>query len=167
MKREVRLLLGKSLDSLLLSVEHFNRPHDRGRATAVLMLSDHAFEMLLKAGIVHRGGKIREPENSQTIGFDTCVRKAFSDGKVKFLSEEQTLTLQAINGLRDAAQHHLVDISEQQLYFHAQSGLTPFRDLLRSVFAEDLGKHLPPGFYQFPPRRPWTWTCSSSLRPIT
>jgi hypothetical protein len=30
MKKEVKILLGKSIDSLVLSVEHFNRPWDRG-----------------------------------------------------------------------------------------------------------------------------------------
>jgi hypothetical protein len=101
-----------SLNSLILSVEHFNRRWDQGRTDAVLMFMDHSFEMLLKAGILHRGGHIREPGQKNTIGFDHCVRRALSDGKVKFLTDEQALTLQAINGLRDAAQHHLVDISE-------------------------------------------------------
>ncbi len=31
MKRESRLLLDKACDSLVLSVEFFNRPQDRGR----------------------------------------------------------------------------------------------------------------------------------------
>ncbi|MGO9103844.1 MAG: hypothetical protein ACLP9Y_32110 [Mycobacterium sp.] len=30
--------------------------------------------------------------------------------------------------LRDAAQHHLLELSEGQLYVHAQSGITLFRD---------------------------------------
>jgi len=34
------------------------------------------------------------------------------------------MSLQTINGCRDTAQHHLLDISEQQLYIHAQSGVT-------------------------------------------
>jgi hypothetical protein len=51
--------------------------------------------------------------------------------------------LQAINGLRDAAQHHLVDISERHLHLQAQSGVTLYRDLLRTVFHEDLRAVLP------------------------
>lgn len=56
MKRESRLLFTKAVDSLVLSIEHYNRPWDRGRVDAVLILLDHAFEMLLKAAIPHRGG---------------------------------------------------------------------------------------------------------------
>lgn len=144
MRREVRLLHGKALDSLILSIEHFNRPDDRGRVSTVLILLDHGFEMLLKAAILHRGGRIRDRRSRETLGFDACVRKALSDASVKFLSDEQVLTLQTINGLRDAAQHHLIDISEEQFYLHVQTGVTLFRDLLKSVFSEDLSARLPP-----------------------
>lgn len=143
MKREAKLLLGKAVDSLVLAIELFNRPHDRGRISSTLILLDHSFEMLLKAAILYRGGRIREKRAKETIGFDACVRRSLSDGKIKYLAEEQALVLQTINGLRDAAQHHLLDISESQLYFHVQSGVTLFRDLLKNVFDQDLAKHLP------------------------
>lgn len=143
MKREARLLLEKGCDSVLLSIEFFNRPHDRGRVSSTLILLNHAFEMLLKAALLHRGGRIREARANQTIGFDTCVRRGLTAGGLKFLTEEQALLLQSINGLRDAAQHDLLEISEGQLYVHAQAGVTLFRDLLRDVFGQDLADHLP------------------------
>lgn len=143
MRREAKLLLGKACDSLVLSIELFNRPHNRGRISSTLILLDHAFEILLKAAILNRGGRIREKRAKQTIGFDACVRRGLSDGSIKFLKEEQALTLQTINGLRDAAQHHLLDISEGQLYLHVQSGVTLFRDLLKAVFGQDLRERLP------------------------
>jgi hypothetical protein len=141
MQKEARILKEKAVASLLLSIDHFNRVTDIGRLEAVLIFLDHSFEMLLKAGILRKGGKIREPREHNTIGFDKCVRKALSE--TVFLSEDQALVLQAINGLRDAAQHHLVELSESQLYFHAQSGVTLFRDLLRDVFDQDLSSVLP------------------------
>jgi len=143
MRREAKLLLEKACDSLLLSIELFNRPHDRGRVSGTLILLDHAFEMLLKAAILHRGGRIRENRAKETIGFDACRRRGLSDGRIKFLTEEQALTLQMINGLHDAAQHHLLDVTEGQLYLHEQSGVTLFRDLLKNVFDKDLACHLP------------------------
>jgi len=143
LKREVRLLHANALDSLILSIEHFNRPWDRGRVSSVLILLDHAFEQLLKAAILHRGGKIRKPRERQTIGFDECVRKSLTDGEVRFLTDEQTLLLQEINGLRDAAYHHLIEISEQLLYLQTQAGVTLFRDILRKVFGEELAASLP------------------------
>ena len=129
MKKEAKLLLGKAVDSLILSVEHFNRPSDTGRTESTLILLDHSFEMLLKAAILHKGGKIRKPREKQVIGFGECVRKALSDGSVVFLDKSQAMTLQAINTLRDSAQHHIVTLSEELLYLHAQSGLTLFKNI--------------------------------------
>ena len=143
MKRESKLLLGKACDSLLLGIELFNRPQERGRVSGVLIHIDHGFEMFLKAAILQRGGHIRERGAKETIGFDICVRRGLSDGRLKFLTEEQALTLQIINGLRDAAQHHLLDISEGQLYIHIQSAVTLFRDLLNTVFQKKLLDALP------------------------
>jgi len=143
MKKEARVLLGKSVDSLFLSVELFNRPWDRGRSEAVLILLDRSFELLLKAVIVHRGGKIRERRAKESIGFDSCVRKCVSDQQLKCLSEEEAITIQVVNSLRDAAQHYLLEISEQQLYIYTQSGLTLYDDVLKKVFGESINKCLP------------------------
>lgn len=143
MKKEVRQLREKAINALVLSIDHFNRPWDRGRAEAVLILLDHSFEMLLKSAIRHKGGKIRKAREKQTIGFDACVRKGLTDASLKFLTDEQALTLQTINGQRDAAQHYLVDMSEHQLYFYAQAGVTLFRDIHDDVFAEKLLLELP------------------------
>lgn len=143
MRKEAALLKGKSVQSLILSIELFNRPSDTGRVHGVLILLDHAFEMLFKAIIIHKGGKIREPHENQTIGFDSAVRKGVSDGKVKFLKENQALTVQMINSLRDAAQHHILDISEQHLYMQIQAGLTLFREVYEAEFSEQLCHMLP------------------------
>ena len=143
MKKRARLLFDKSLDSLILSIEHFNRPWDRGRREAVLILLDRAFELLLKAIILHKGGKIREPYEKETIGHEKCVRKCLTDAQVKCLTEEQGLTIQIINSFRDAAQHDIVDLSEQELYLYCQAGVTLYKDLLSKVFGEKLSDYLP------------------------
>jgi len=143
MKKEVKHLYEKAIDSLILSIELFNRPNDCGRIHGVLIFLDHSFEMLLKAAIINKGGKIREKRAKETIGFSSCIRKSFSDVKLKFLNEEEVLTLQTINGFRDAAQHYTLELSEQLFYFQAQSGLTLFRDLTERVFNIDLKLELP------------------------
>jgi hypothetical protein len=94
MKKEVRLLRARGIESLMLSIELFNRPNDAGRTHGVLIFLDHAFEMLFKAAILHRGGRIREPRAKQTIGFGASVRKGLSDSRLKFLSESQALVVQ-------------------------------------------------------------------------
>lgn len=143
MKKEARHLYQKAIDSLTLSIELFNRPYNCGRIHGVLIFLDHSFEMLLKAAILHKGGRIREKRAKETIGFSSCIRKSFSDSKIKFLTEEEVLTLQTINGFRDAAQHYTLELSEQLLYFQAQAGLTLFRDITNHVFGIDLKTELP------------------------
>ena len=143
MRREASSLLTKACDSLLLGIELYNRPNDRGRVSGVLMLTNHALEMLLKATIVHRGGTIHEKDAGETISFEACVRRGTSDGSIRFLTEEQALSLRALNGLRDAAQHYLLGISEGQLYIQIQSAVTLFGDLLRAVFERELARELP------------------------
>ncbi len=140
MKKEAKLLLEKAIDSLILSIEYFNRPWDKGRIETVLILLDHSFELLLKAAILHKGGKIRKKRENQTIGFDECIRTAISS---KIITEEQALTLQTINSLRDDAQHYIVELSEQHLYLQSQAGLTLFRDILKEIFQKDIAKELP------------------------
>lgn len=143
MKREVRLLKDRGVQSLVLAIELFNRPSDRGRVEAVLIHADHAFEMLLKAVIRHRGGRIRKPREAQTIGFAECVQKCLSDAQVQCLTASQTVALRALNGWRDAAQHYLLELPETELYLAAQGAVTLFDDLLRDVFGESLRDHLP------------------------
>lgn len=137
------MLLGRSLDSLVLAVERFNCPWDRGRQEVMLLLLDRAFELLLKAAILHRGGRIRDAGDKDTYGHDRCVRVCLSDGRIRCVTEEQALTIQVINSLRDAAQHYMLDVSEQQLYVYAQAGITLYSDLLESIFAWKLRDHVP------------------------
>lgn len=143
MRKEARMLLERSLDSLVLSVERFNCPWDRGRQEVMLLLLDRAFELLLKAAIIHKGGRIREPGEKDSFGHEKCLRVCLSDKKAQCLTNEQALTIQVVNSLRDAAQHYMLQVSEQQLYVYAQAGLTLYSDLLKSVFGEDLRDHVP------------------------
>jgi len=143
MKKRPRLFFEKSLDSLVLSIELFNRPWDRGRSEAVLILLDRSFELLLKAIILDKGGKIREPYEKETIGHEKCVRKCLTDSKVKCLTEEQGLTIQIINSFRDAAQHDMVDLSEQELYMYSQAGVTLYKDLISSALGVTLTDYIP------------------------
>ncbi len=125
MKKEAKHLYQKAIDSLTLSIELFNRPNNCGRVHGVLIFMDHSFEMLLKAAIINKGGSIKEPGEKQTIGFSACIRKGFSDATIKFLNEEEVLTLQSLNGLRDAAQHYTLEMSEP-IYIYRPKQVLPY-----------------------------------------
>jgi len=144
MKKEAKTLHEKAVDSLVLAVDHFNRCWDRGRTEAVLIFLDRAFELLMKAIIVERGGSIRDKrDRAMTIGFDQCLRKCLSDKQVKCLDAEDAMGLQNLNSLRDAAQHYIVEPSEGQLYVYAQAAVTVFSRLTKDVLSLPLHNDVP------------------------
>jgi hypothetical protein len=140
---EVGLLLKQAVESLVIGIEHFNRPSERCRKTSVLLMLDHAFEMLLKAALGQRGVTLRKPDTGYALGIDECLNKATDDGDVRFLSVDERRTLAVLNGLRDQAQHHLVDVSEHILYTVAQSAVTLFAEVLARTFGQRLCDFVP------------------------
>jgi len=140
---DVEALLKQSVDSLLLGIEHFNRPSECGRIASVLLMLDHSVEMLLKAAVLSRGGEIRNSKNGFAHSIEHCLNKAANDAQIKFLSNDERRTFQVLNGLRDQAQHYLVDVSEQILYMVAQGTVTLISELLPRLFGRLLTDHLP------------------------
>lgn len=140
---EVGLLLEQAVESLVLGIEHFNRPSERCRKTSVLLMLDHAFEMLLKAALGQRGVTLRKSDTGYALSINECLNKATDDGEVRFLSTDERRTLAVLNGLRDQAQHHLVDVSEQILYTVAQSSVTLFAEVLARTFGQKLCDLIP------------------------
>jgi hypothetical protein len=141
LRRDTKRFKRCALNSLLLAIEMFNRPHDVGRTEAVLMLLQHAFEMFLKAAIYEKRGTISESRTSITFGFDRCLGIARSD--LHILNEDQAQTLSILDGLRDCAVHNLIELTEQALYVHTQVAVTLFEQILRQVFSEHLADHMP------------------------
>lgn len=141
LRRDTRRFKRCALDSLLLAIEMFNRPHDVGRTEAVLMLLQHAFEMFFKAAIYEKRGAISDSRTSIAFGFDKCLGIARSD--LHILNEDQAQTLSILDGLRDCASHNLIELTEQALYVHTQAAVTLFDQILRPVFSEHLADHMP------------------------
>ncbi len=144
MRKKTRMLLERAEHSLVFSIEVFNRPYENGRREAFLMLLDHAFEMLLKAAIFEKTGRIRPRRSTYSYGFEKFVSICLTSSRVKFLEPDSALTLKNVNAFRDAAAHDLLDISESLLYVHAQSSVTIFDNLSRAVFKRKLADVLPP-----------------------
>lgn len=141
LKKNVSPLLEKAIESLTLSIELFNRPTEVGRIHGVLILMQHSFEMLLKACILQRTGSIHDREKRYTYGFDRCLEVASE--QLKIITTDERATLSILNAQRDQAAHYYVEMSEDILYVHAQSGVTLFNELLNKVFGVALPDKLP------------------------
>ena len=141
LRRDTRKFKRCALNSLLLAIEIFNRPHEVGRVETVLILLQHAFEMFLKGAIYQQRGAVSESKGSITYSFDKCIEIARSD--LALLDEDQASTLSILDGLRDCAVHNLIQLTEQALYVYTQAAVTLFDEKLNYVFQETLADHLP------------------------
>lgn len=128
---------------MVSAVEAFNSPHDEGRVTRVLLILQHAFEMLLKAALVQTGDRrIFDSVTGRSISFEKAVRYCSENSVVK-LSDADAGTLRAIDAMRDDEQHWFNYVDEQILFLHARAGITLFDELLERVFEERLSARLP------------------------
>lgn len=141
LKKNVAPLLDKSIESLTLAIELFNRPTETARTHGVLILMQHAFEMLLKACILQQTGSIHDREQRYTYGFDRCL--AVATEQLKIISSDERATLSILDAQRDQAAHYYVEMSEDILYVHAQSGVTLFNEILKKAFGVILSERLP------------------------
>lgn len=141
LRRDARTLKDKALCSMRVALERFNAHDDSGRHTVVLLHLQHAFEMLLKAGLVQARAKVVDTQTGRSIGFGRCLHEAQGAPSIKLTADEAG-TLRAIDALRDDEQHWHTSIDEGLLYLHARAAVTIFDDLLSRVFDERLADHL-------------------------
>ena len=140
LRREAAILKKKSIASLRRAARSFNDYDQDGRTTTILLHLQHAFEMLLKAGLVQRRVRVFDPGDGKSLGISRCVNLATEHLKV---TASEASLIRAIDALRDEEQHWFADADEGILYVHARGAITAFDDLLYRVFGERLADHLP------------------------
>ena len=112
-KRDVKELKERAINSLMLGIELFNRPSNKGRPESVLILLHHSFEMLLKAIIKNKTGNVFSKGNKYTYSFDQCLEICKS--KINSLSNDERITLSILDAYRDTCTHYYQYISEDML----------------------------------------------------
>lgn len=140
-KRDVVELKKRAINSLVLAIELFNRPHDDGRAESVFMLLHHAFEMLLKAIIKDKTGSVHGKGEKYSYRFDKCLKVA--QNEIKIISEDERKMLSMLDAQRDTAVHYYQEVSEDLLYILAQAAVTLFDNLLHRAFGQRLADCIP------------------------
>ena len=99
MKKDVVELRKRAIQSLILAIELFNRPHEEGRPEAVLILLHHAFELFLKAIIKDKTGKVHSKGEKYSYGFDKCMEICQNQLKIilqEFRVAHSTVHIQAV-----------------------------------------------------------------------
>lgn len=143
---EWEMYKSKAEDSLILVVEFFNRPHETGRLSSVLLHLNHSVEMILKAVLLKQDYDIRK-ENGHTIELGKCIGVleggTTDNPDLDLLSEDERITFEEISSHRNEAMHGNSVIGEQLLYAYTRSGLSILDYLLDEEFNESLDDILP------------------------
>ena len=140
LKREAQLLKAKALASLRRGAAAFNDFDDIGRTTAVLLHTQHAFEMLLKGALVQKKVTVFSKRDGRSIGYEKCVNLGCEHLAIK---PSDAGLLRAVDALRDDEQHWLTECSEGVLYLHVRAAVTLFDDMLNDYFSDRLVNHWP------------------------
>src|SRR5665647_29202 len=140
-KRDVKELKERAINSLVLAIELFNRPHENARSETTLILLHHSFEMLLKAIIKDKTGIVHVKGEKYSYGYDKCLEVAQSELKV--ISKDERSTLSILDANRDIAVHYYQDMSEDLLYLQCQAAVTLFDDILSKSFGRKLADFIP------------------------
>ena len=138
---DVEQLRDRSLQSLQLAIELFNRPHECARPEAVLILLHHSFELILKSLVLARTGCVFDEQRGFSFSFDKCLRIA--EEELQFVTKDHRKFLSMLDNLRDSAMHYYQEISEQVLYIFAQASISLFNDLIRIATSKGLLEFLP------------------------
>jgi hypothetical protein len=119
----------------------FNSYDDAGRITTVLMHTQHACEMLLKAVLVQGKAKVFDKNSGKSIGFEKCLSICQSHHG---LTSDEAGIMRAIDAQRDAAQHWFVYVSEDLLYMQLRALITAFDAYLKRKLGVVLQECIPP-----------------------
>ncbi|EZN82644.1 hypothetical protein AJ69_01544 [Pseudomonas aeruginosa BWH029] len=140
LKREAKTLKAKSIASLKRGLEAFNNHDDDGRPESVLLMLQHASEMLAKALLVQKGQDVFDKEKGTSIGIEKALNIAQSKG---WMSAAQAGAIRVIDAMRDQAQHWMIVVPEDALYINARALITVLDEILTEHFQDTLADNLP------------------------
>lgn len=140
LKREARTLKAKAIASLKRGLEAFNNHDDDGRPETVLLMLQHASEMLVKALLVQKGQDVFDKEKGTSIGIERALNIAQSKG---WMSAAQAGAIRVIDAMRDQAQHWMIVVPEDALYINARALITVLDELLSQHLQDSLADNLP------------------------
>lgn len=140
LKREAKTLKAKAVASLKRGFEAFNNHDDDGRPETVLLMLQHASEMLIKALLVQKGLDVFDKEKGTSIGIEKALKLALAQG---WISTAQAGAIRVIDAMRDQAQHWMIVVPEDALYINAKALITAIDEILAAHFQETLADNLP------------------------
>lgn len=140
LKREAKTLKAKAIASLKRGLEAFNNHDDDGRPETVLLMLQHASEMLAKALLVQKGQDVFDKEKGTSIGIEKALNIAQSKG---WMNASQAGAIRVVDVMRDQAQHWIIVVPEDALYINARALITVLDEILTAHFQDTIADNLP------------------------
>lgn len=110
LKREARTLKAKAIASLKRGLEAFNNHDDDGRPETVLLMLQHASEMLTKALLVQKGQSVFDKEKGTSIGIEKALNIAQSKAWMSATQAGQGKRMNTFCPSEHPAGSHRVDL---------------------------------------------------------
>lgn len=154
MKRLPRNLVANSIDAYVLSLETINRVSISYRMEAFCFLFCNAWELLMKAHLLHLGQRIfyrkKRKQARRSLTLDDCLGRIFTDA-----NNPVRLNIAKIEELRNAAMHLVVPFVPPGIMGIFQAGVLNYSRTLQQWFGISVSSKVPLGMmslvYDFDP----------------
>jgi len=144
MKRLTRNLRDSSLEAFILALETINRPSIRYRMEAFCILFCNAWELLIKAKLLHDGKKIFYPKKRKqprlSLSIDDCLKRVFTSD-----DDPVRLNIEKIHELRNNATHLVIPFIPKDIMGLFQAGIINYPKALQDWFGISLSERVPLG----------------------
>lgn len=149
---EQKRLVEKSVEAFIVGLELYNKPTIKYRVEGFSFFIVNAWELMLKAEMLHRGMPIYyKDSNERTISVDVAVRSIYSDKKTRI-----RLNLEKIIELRNISTHYITEDYEQKYAPLFQACVLNYANELKRFHGVDISDYISQNFL----------TISSSYEPI-
>lgn len=154
MRRLVRNLRDASGDAFVLALETVNRPSVAYRLQASVILFCNAWELLLKAWLLHNGQRVfrRKRRNlpRESLSLDECVGRLFTD-----VGDPVRLNIETMSELRNRAAHFVISFIPPDIMGLFQASVVNYTQRLQQWFSVSISERVPVGMmalvYDFDP----------------
>lgn len=137
-------LLEKSKEAFIMAIEIYNKPTIRYRVEGFSMFICNAWELMLKAHMIHKNGEtsIYYSDNPErTLALSDCIKKVFTNDK-----DPLRLNLEKIIDLRNTSTHLITEEYEMVYVPLFQACVLNYNDKMLDFFDIDMTEIIPQNF---------------------
>lgn len=142
MLSETKRLIEKSIEAFILGIETYNKPTIKYRVEGFSFFIVNAWELMLKAVILNRGGSIYyKNHEDRTISIDVAIREVYPDKHTRI-----RLNLERIVDLRNISTHYITEDYEQKYVPLFQACVLNYVNEIKRFHDVNIEEYVAPNF---------------------